>query len=140
MTPVPVRLQRCRAKGARLVSPNGLPVVCVTRGTKWGNPFAFGYLDKPLSMALYRQAVGGGWNPAVVSALTDEQCHEVYRVHNAFVQRFIKAQGCLPFLAAYFELRGKNLACWCPVNGAPCHADSLLELANVPEGSVTRGE
>lgn len=27
------------------------------------------------------------------------------------------------------ELRGKNLACWCPV-GSPCHADVLLELAN----------
>ena len=33
------------------------------------------------------------------------------------------------------ELRGKNLACWCPLidkdgNRVPCHADVLLELAN----------
>jgi hypothetical protein len=28
------------------------------------------------------------------------------------------------------ELRGCNLACWCPI-GEPCHADVLLELANV---------
>ncbi len=27
------------------------------------------------------------------------------------------------------ELRGKNLACWCPLDG-PCHADVLLEIAN----------
>lgn len=27
------------------------------------------------------------------------------------------------------ELRGKNLACWCPLDRA-CHADVLLELAN----------
>ena len=27
------------------------------------------------------------------------------------------------------ELRGKNLACWCPLGG-PCHADVLLALAN----------
>jgi len=27
------------------------------------------------------------------------------------------------------ELRGKNLACWCPID-RPCHADVLLELAN----------
>jgi hypothetical protein len=27
------------------------------------------------------------------------------------------------------ELRGKNLACWCPLD-KPCHADILLELAN----------
>ena len=27
------------------------------------------------------------------------------------------------------ELRGKNLACWCPLD-QPCHADVLLRLAN----------
>jgi hypothetical protein len=26
-------------------------------------------------------------------------------------------------------LRGKDLACWCPLD-QPCHADVLLELAN----------
>jgi hypothetical protein len=26
-------------------------------------------------------------------------------------------------------LRGKDLCCWCPLDG-PCHADVLLELAN----------
>lgn len=31
--------------------------------------------------------------------------------------------------AAKDELRGKNLACWCPLD-KPCHADVLLELAN----------
>lgn len=31
------------------------------------------------------------------------------------------------------ELRGKNLACWCKP-GQPCHADVLLELANVGGG------
>jgi hypothetical protein len=33
----------------------------------------------------------------------------------------------------YEPLRGKNLACWCPLD-KPCHADVLLELANTPEG------
>jgi len=27
------------------------------------------------------------------------------------------------------ELRGKDLACWCPLD-VPCHADVLLEVAN----------
>lgn len=27
------------------------------------------------------------------------------------------------------ELRGKDLACWCPLD-RPCHAEVLLELAN----------
>jgi Domain of unknown function (DUF4326) len=29
----------------------------------------------------------------------------------------------------YAELRGHDLACWCPLDG-PCHADTLLERAN----------
>ncbi|WP_024801473.1 DUF4326 domain-containing protein [Nocardia sp. BMG51109] len=31
--------------------------------------------------------------------------------------------------AALPELRGKDLACWCPP-GDPCHGDVLLDLAN----------
>jgi len=36
------------------------------------------------------------------------------------------------------SLRGKDLACWCPLvdkdgNPVPCHADVLLELANEEE-------
>lgn len=30
---------------------------------------------------------------------------------------------------AAIDLRGKNLACWCPLD-QPCHADVLIELAN----------
>lgn len=30
-------------------------------------------------------------------------------------------------------LRGRDLACWCPLD-QPCHADVLLEIANAPEG------
>jgi hypothetical protein len=32
-------------------------------------------------------------------------------------------------VANIHELRGKDLACTCPI-GAPCHADVLLDLAN----------
>ena len=43
-------------------------------------------------------------------------------------------------LPATDELRGKNLACWCPLPkpGEPdyCHAAILLEIANAP----TEGE
>ena len=34
------------------------------------------------------------------------------------------------------DLRGKNLACWCPPT-APCHADVLLEHANAPVADKT---
>ena len=36
---IPVRLQRKRTKGFKLVSPNELPIVYVGRGTRFGNPF-----------------------------------------------------------------------------------------------------
>ncbi|WP_425154688.1 DUF4326 domain-containing protein [Candidatus Palauibacter sp.] len=32
--------------------------------------------------------------------------------------------------AARRELAGRDLACWCPLD-EPCHADVLLELANI---------
>lgn len=35
----------------------------------------------------------------------------------------------LPLSRLWGELRGKNLACWCPAN-EPCHADVLLRIAN----------
>jgi hypothetical protein len=31
----------------------------------------------------------------------------------------------------FAEIRGRNLACWCPLDGL-CHADVLLKLANRP--------
>lgn len=37
------------------------------------------------------------------------------------------------------ELRGKDLACWCPL-GQPCHADVLLEWANHPAQPKAEGE
>ena len=43
--------------------------------------------------------------------------------------------GALAIGVDFSELRGKDLACWCPLvdkdgNRVPCHADVLLEIAN----------
>jgi hypothetical protein len=37
----PVRMQRKRSKGWRIkdASPNGLDVICVSRESRWGNPY-----------------------------------------------------------------------------------------------------
>ena len=35
------------------------------------------------------------------------------------------------------ELKGKDLACWCPLD-QPCHADVLLKIANEEAANVTR--
>ncbi len=38
-------------------------------------------------------------------------------------------QSAIRVAQARLYLRGKNLACWCPLD-QPCHADVLLDLAN----------
>lgn len=103
----PVRLQRSRRSGARLRSPNGLEVVCISRPSPWGNPFAI--------------ELGG-------KTQTEKQ---LVRAQAAAQFRTALENGRLPFSVADVqrELRGKNVACWCPLDG-PCHGDVLLEWAN----------
>ena len=73
--------------------------IVVTRPTKWGNPFPMIDGDKTRAVAMYRR-----W-------LAETQ------------------QGRDIAEAARRELRGKVLACFCPLDG-PCHADVLLQIAN----------
>lgn len=51
-----------------------------------------------------------------------EACLELYR-------RMAKIWGEYAIDDLRRELRGKDLACWCPVD-KPCHADLLLEIVN----------
>jgi hypothetical protein len=110
LSPVtPVRIQRSRAKGSHLRAPNALPIVCVSRPSKWGNPFS--------------------------AALGSASKSEKASVRATSVAQFRRAlQTRDPALGFGIEevrkeLRGKNLACWCPLS-EPCHADVLLEVAN----------
>ena len=76
--------------------------VYVGRPTQWGNPFK----------------VCGDQTAALV---VEKYRYEIVHLNGGIVglNRF--------WVAAH--LRGKNLACWCPLD-QPCHADVLLELAN----------
>lgn len=97
----PQRIQRKRTKGWRM--PEG--AVYVGRGSKWGNPYYVGPGLTPQGAAWrYRDCLFGDlpWPASRPMPTLDE----------------IRS-----------ELRGKNLACWCPEN-QPCHGDVLLELAN----------
>lgn len=102
----PVRIQLSRAKGFRLqavsLAVNGLACVKVDRSTKWGNPYDIGDRDRC-------------WRATVV---------EIFK-------GWIREPGQAELrAAAQAELRGKNLACWCPQDGGACHADVLLAIAN----------
>lgn len=73
--------------------------VYVGRPSRWGNPYS----------------VSGETTTARAVALYREDLRRA--LGHDEVRRGLEA------------LRGKNLACWCPLD-QPCHADVLLELAN----------
>ena len=105
---MPKRIQRSRAKGWRM-PPN---TVYVGRPTIWGNPFRVsnGDCDHP------------DCGPRSHSPITAWQAVTAYR---GYLPGLLKAQ---PNISTEM-LRGKDLACWCPLD-KPCHADVLLEIAN----------
>lgn len=74
--------------------------VNVARPSKWGNPY-------PLALFGNDRAL-------------------VVRTFRAYLAH---PNGADLATAARKQLRGKNLACWCPLD-QPCHADVLLEVAN----------
>jgi len=112
---MPERIQLSRAKGWRM-PPN---TVNVARPGRWGNPYAVWRDDD------------GQW------LVTNGSCHWPVQDKAAGITLAVEkhASDCNKRAAFYggasilAELRGKNLACWCKP-GAPCHADTLLRLAN----------
>jgi len=112
---MPERIQRKRTKGWRM--PKG--VIYVGRGSRWGNPFAIGERPLPDLQRRYRLET-------VESA---EQAVDLFRRHLINTINHQIEDGST--LQVLLELRGKDLACWCPLD-QPCHADVLLELANTP--------
>jgi hypothetical protein len=76
-------------------------------------------------MALFRETMDGCWNPSLVKDVSDELCDAAYQAHTAFMKRIREH----PAEAARGELRGHNLACYCP-DPLACHSDILLEIAN----------
>jgi hypothetical protein len=96
----PVRIQRKRTKGWRI--PAG--VMYVGRGSRWGNPWRVGD-PHPIF----------GW---------PMKAFEVVDLYRAAVEPH-----ALLLRAVDDSPRGRDLACWCPLD-QPCHADVLLEVAN----------
>lgn len=96
----PRRIQRKRTKGWRM--PEG--AVYVGRPTKWGNPYRVG--------------------PETRAAFAVSAAQRAVNQYRLLVSQMVE-RGRLDLE----ELRGKHLACWCPLD-QPCHADVLLELAN----------
>ena len=95
-----------------MVSPNGLPIVCVSRPGKWGNPYAF---DPHQAVSPERKA--------------ELRAASIQKFERTLLGRTARrVLGFAPDDVAR-ELRGKNLAWGCPLDES-CHADVLLAIAN----------
>ena len=106
----PKRIQMSRQRPWRVDNPDA---VIVARPSKWGNPFAIG---------LWYGSSGpnGEWSRSI---------HIYDRADAAAEYRRAARLGHPGIPSDLSPLRGKDLACWCPLD-QPCHADVLIELAN----------
>lgn len=104
----PKRIQRRRTKGWHMPENT----VYVGRPSRYGNPYPIGTWVR----------LDGGVLPVHID--TAEKALALFITHIMHPTIGAEARGLVRA-----ELRGKDLACWCPV-GKPCHADVLLELAN----------
>jgi len=136
----PVRIQRKRTKGWRMPANT----VYVGRPTKWGNPFDFRRAEfcwaalsyacrgdaagrREASVRAYRDWIAPPWGRQTISH--EEQPKMVGAGGEVKLGPLIKAGEAPSVKEIVAALRGKNLACFCPID-QPCHADVLLELAN----------
>lgn len=116
---IPVRIQRRRMRGWRM-PPN---TVSVTRPGPLGNPFRIGdFVDVD------------GRHVEIKTALHARTLYmeNVVAFNLRLAQHPGNGKGVIgarEWIERVRALRGKNLACFCPLD-QPCHADVLLELAN----------
>lgn len=124
----PVRLQLSRAKGFSLqalsIATNGLVPVNCARPSKWGNPFKMAGMEEMFA----RQAAIDAYR-RLLTQPPSRRRHMILSITRGNKGRGEYAVSIMK--QSLPELRGKNLACWCPLD-KPCHCDVLLELANAP--------
>lgn len=105
----PIRIQHKRTKGWRMPENT----VYVGRPSKWGN-----YVDHGVRTPFNKYAY----------PKTPDEKYKAVLMFNAMLTEKDK-------LNIRQKLKGKNLACWCPIIDkkglyVQCHADILLKIAN----------
>lgn len=111
--------------------------VYVGRPTLWGNPWAV----TEGRMTLIHTPNGAGKVVLPSTAILSKTPADAVKRYRAwvngtifgwrYVTMFPVEEWRKELVQRLPELRGKNLSCWCK-EGDCCHADVLLELANVP--------
>jgi len=107
------RVQRKRTKGYKL--PDNTK--CVNRGTRWGNPYKVVSIGKAWT-------VQDSSTKQLIEPVKDKDdaARAAVLLYTDHVEKQLAAG-----LLNLAELKGKNLACFCPLS-SPCHADYLLKL------------
>lgn len=124
---MPKRIQRQRTKGWRM-PPN---TVCVTRPGAFGNPMT---LKDAIEAGYIRDKHDIAANEFLADCFRDWIAGAGSRGGRDWWQGPESDNRKAEIIRRLPELRGKDLACWCPLD-EPCHADVLLELANAPEAA-----
>jgi hypothetical protein len=119
----PVRIQRRRTKGWRM--PEG--AVYVGRPTLWGNPFTVQPVHRSGPFDVLLDGEFRGQHTGMESARGNTV--DRFRAHLLTTEGRVSATWVPTLTAIRSILRGRDLACWCPLD-QPCHADVLLEVAN----------
>lgn len=116
---MPTRIQRRRTAGWRM--PEG--TVYVGRPTKWGNPYRWS--DYPTTHQIDGETIPIAPTTRRRNAVVDFTAAVKYEIGKIDYPSLDEIRR---------ELRGKDLACWCPLPepGYPddCHAAVLLKIAN----------
>lgn len=119
------RIQRKRTKGWRIPENT----IYVGRPSKWGNPIKLEgdciFID-----AGYRRKIFDRWVYYRLGFIDDVlHIYELILQGTPFVNKDLQYWSDKFKENNIIELKGKNLACFCPLN-KPCHADILLKYAN----------
>lgn len=124
------RIQRQRTKGWRM--PNG--AIYVGRPSRWGNPWPVQNVRTQLAMAYDWSAIARTsplWAMWAQRGLINTTPIAVETSVALYRRALEQCRADVPesFAEWLAPLRGKDLACFCPLD-QPCHADVLLEFAN----------
>lgn len=112
----PIRVQRRRVKGEPGMPPGA---IYVGRPSKWGNPFVVHVHSPRCAPDLARCPL---W-------IADDRADATRKFRHTLLYPVIHQPNVPDVDEVRYELRGRDLACWCPPS-QPCHADVLLEIAN----------
>ncbi|SKO19942.1 Uncharacterised protein [Mycobacteroides abscessus subsp. abscessus] len=109
------RIQRKRTAGWQM--PKG--AIYVGRPTRWGNPWVV-HIHSPSC---------GPELLACPDCIAEDRADAATKYRHAVLYPLAEQPPVPTPDEIRAELRGRDLACWCPLD-QPCHADVLLEIAN----------